>query len=93
MMDCEMSNEPGSPCQEVAIRCVEEPWTPGCFRINVCAEHLADMLGLGFHDRGPVCCGLTRKLPLKDAREMGGYDPSDLDGAGSWSGGPGRFSR
>jgi hypothetical protein len=37
--------------------------------------------------------GLTPKLTLGDAREMGGYDPSDLDGAGSWGGGPGRFSR
>lgn len=33
------------------------------------------------------------KLPLNEAREMGGFDPDDLDGAGSWGGKPARFTR
>jgi hypothetical protein len=86
---CEVSNEPGEPCQKIAVRCIEEPWTPGCFRIKVCQKHVNEQIELGFYDRGPV----PSKLTLGDAREMGGYDSGDLDGAGSWSGGPARFSK
>lgn len=34
-----------------------------------------------------------KPLAIDDARAMGGYDPSDRDGEGSWSGGPARFSK
>ena len=51
---CECSEEPGVPCPNVATRIVEEPWTPGCFKLRVCEPCAEDKSGLGYHDRGSI---------------------------------------
>lgn len=51
---CEVSNEPGEPCPNEAEYIVEEPWTPDCFKLLVCASHRQDKLELGYHDRGRI---------------------------------------
>ena len=54
---CECAEEPGVPCRNVATRVVEEPWTPGCFKLRVCESCAEDKSGLGYHDRGAISAG------------------------------------
>lgn len=59
---CECSEEPGVPCPNRATRVVEEPWTPGCFKIRVCEACAEDKVrGLGYYDRGAIRQGAGRE--------------------------------
>ena len=51
---CEMSQEPGDPCPNLATDIIEEPYTPGHFKLHVCEAHRREQVAFGYYYRGKI---------------------------------------
>jgi hypothetical protein len=53
---CQVANEgPGSKCRKPITHRVEEPWTPGRFRTDCCADCAQGFVDNGYHRVCTVC--------------------------------------
>lgn len=44
----------GELCYNRATRLVEEPYTPGRFKVRCCETCAAELINFGYHDRGSI---------------------------------------
>jgi hypothetical protein len=52
--ECELAPEPVARCHSRATRIVEEPWTPGRFKVRCCQPCAESLIRQGYHDRGAI---------------------------------------
>jgi hypothetical protein len=51
---CEVFEEPNVRCINPATTIMEEPYTPGRFKIRTCDQCARYLQSTGYHNRGPI---------------------------------------